>query len=541
MKTKFLLFVTLLLTSLFSSCSKDDTIENGKLADASLGAFIVPAKIVGDVPFNLVAPTSTSPAPFTYSSSNLAVATVAGSTVTVVSVGTTTIKAMQAATGNFKANEITAVLTVTSTSSTIIGTLFVATTGNDSNDGSKERPFLTINKAAQVAVAGDNVCIKSGTYKPAVVIKPANSGTELRPITYYAEEPGKAIIDGQSSLPTIASRDGLFFVSGKSHIVIEGLRVINSGFFGILIKDNSSNVIVKNCSTFNTGASGICGANSSFLKFLNNSVQRACIAPGGMSVFTSECITMASVNTFEVAYNTVFDRLVDVNVGGEGIDTKNACKNGIVHHNTVYDLVRVGLYIDSYKSALNNVEFYNNTVYNCISGLSVACEEGGTNTDVKVYNNLIYNCTRTGIRLAGYLSDGAMFNISVYNNTVNNCGWGAGPWENCALLVEASNVLNRNFIVRNNIFSNNKIQMRTKNQTWLTLNNNLIFGANDATGTGTNTIIGDPLFVDAVANNFRLKVGSPAINKAVGTPMPLFDFTNFARGSSPDIGAFEFR
>jgi hypothetical protein len=73
------------------------------------------------------------------------------------------------------------------------------------------------------------------------------------------------------------------------------------------------------------------------------------------------------------------------------------------------------------------------------------------------------------------------------------------------------------------------------------LNNNLIFGANDATGTGTNTIVGDPLFVDAVANNFRLKVGSPAIDKAVGTPMPLFDFTNFTRGSSPDIGAFEFR
>jgi hypothetical protein len=250
---------------------------------------------------------------------------------------------------------------------------------------------------------------------------------------------------------------------------------------------------------------------------------------------------MASVNTFEVAYNTVFDRLVDVNVGGEGIDTKNACKNGIVHHNIVYDLFRVGLYIDSYKSALNNVEFYSNTVYNCSSGLNVACEEGGTNTDVKVYNNLIYNCPRVGIRLAGYLSDGAMFNIFVYNNTVYNCGFGGGSWENCGLLVEANNILNKNFVVRNNIFSGNKIQMKSKNQAWLTLNNNLIFGANDASGTGTNTIIGDPLFVDATAKDFKLKAGSPAINKAVGTPMPLFDFTNFPRGSSPDLGAFEFR
>jgi|GEM_PF-1021470 hypothetical protein len=541
MKSKFLLLSALLIVILFNSCEKDDNlrIEPTPLVPTITG-FIIPAKVVGDDSFNLTPPTSNSSGVFTYTSSNTAVATISDNTVTIVAEGTTTIKASQAANGNFLAGDISDDLVVTAQTTPVVGTLYVSTTGNDSNNGSKDSPFLTINKAAQIAVAGDNVCIKSGTYKPTVVIKPANSGTELAPITYYAEEPGKAIIDGQSSIPTIASREGLFFVSGKSHIVIDGLRIINSGFFGILIKDNSSNVIVKNCSTYNTGASGICGANASFIKVLNNSVQRACIAPGGQSVRTSECITMASVNTFEVAYNTVFDRLVDVNNGGEGIDTKNACVNGKVHHNTVYDLIRVGLYIDSYKSALNNVEFYSNTVYNCSSGLNVACEEGGTNTNVKVYNNVIYNCPRVGIRLAGYLSDGAMYNISVYNNTVSKCGFGGGTWENCGLLVEASNVLNTNFIVRNNIFSGNKIQMKTKNQSWLTLDNNLIFGANDASGTGTNTIIGDPLFVNALENNFRLKAGSPAIDKALGTPKALFDFTDFTRDATPDIGAFEY-
>ena len=428
-------------------------------------------------------------------------------------------------------------------------TIYVATTGNDLNSGKIDSPYATVNKAAQMAIAGDFVCIKSGTYKPTVIIKPANSGTESAPITYYAEEPGKAIIDGQSSIPTIASREGLFFISGKSHIVIDGLRIINSGFFGILIKDNSSNVIVKNCSTYNTGASGICGATSSFIKVLNNSIQRACYAPGGQSVNTSECITMASVNTFEVAYNTVFDRPENVNNGGEGIDAKNACKDGTIHHNIVYDLNRVALYVDSYKMALKNVEVYNNIVYNCISGLSLGCEEGGTNTDVKVYNNLIYNCTRTGMGIRGYLANGAMFNVSVYNNTVYNCGYGAGPWENCGMLVEADNPLNTNIVIRNNIFSNNKIQIRTKNQSWLTLDTNLIFGANEVSGAGTNTIIGDPLFVNAAANNFRLKVGSPAVDKASGTPTTLFDFDDKPRpfdgdgnGTAiSDIGAFEYK
>jgi len=434
---------------------------------------------------------------------------------------------------------------------------FVSTTGNDTNSGSVSAPFATINKAAEIAMAGDSICIKNGTYIQSSIIKPANSGVANGPITYYAETPNAVIINGQSTIPTIASREGLIHILGKSHLVFNGLRIINSGFFGILAKDNSSFITVKNCSTFNTGASGICAAQSSNIKVLNNSVQRACIAPGGSSVRTSECITMASVNTFEVANNIVFDRLTDPNDGGEGIDCKNLCSNGIVRNNTVYDLYRVGIYIDAYAMAQSNIEVFANKVYNCGSGINLACETGGTNTNIKVHDNLFYNCSRIGIRIAGYLSDGAMYNISIYNNTVNNCGWGTtSTWENCGLLVEANNSLNQNIVVRNNIFSNNKIQMKTKRpgqaQSWLTLDNNLIFGANDASASGTNatnTIVGNPMFVNSTTNDFRITATSPAIDKAIGSPLSFFDFANTARpfdgdanGSAiSDIGAFEFK
>ncbi len=74
--------------------------------------FSVPSKIFGDVPFTLVAPTSNSTGAFTYSSSNISVATVSGTTVTIVGAGTATITATQASTDSYTSGTITAQLVV---------------------------------------------------------------------------------------------------------------------------------------------------------------------------------------------------------------------------------------------------------------------------------------------------------------------------------------------------------------------------------------------------------------------------------------------
>jgi surface protein len=72
----------------------------------------MPQKFVGDAAFELTAPTSNSAGAFTYSSSNLAVATVSGTTVTIVGAGSTTITATQAATATYASNSISASLVV---------------------------------------------------------------------------------------------------------------------------------------------------------------------------------------------------------------------------------------------------------------------------------------------------------------------------------------------------------------------------------------------------------------------------------------------
>jgi hypothetical protein len=73
-----------------------------------IGALSLPPSpiTVGDVPFELVDPTSDSSGAFTYTSSNPAVATITDGSVFMVGPGTTTITASQAASGNFIAGSV---------------------------------------------------------------------------------------------------------------------------------------------------------------------------------------------------------------------------------------------------------------------------------------------------------------------------------------------------------------------------------------------------------------------------------------------------
>jgi len=75
-------------------------------------SFSVPVKTFGDVSFNLVAPTSNSDGAFTYTSSDISIATIDGSMVTIVGAGTATITASQASTTNFLTDSITESLVV---------------------------------------------------------------------------------------------------------------------------------------------------------------------------------------------------------------------------------------------------------------------------------------------------------------------------------------------------------------------------------------------------------------------------------------------
>lgn len=77
----------------------------------------------------------------------------------------------------------------------------VAKNGSDQNIGTDQNPFLTINKAASIAVAGDTVTVHEGIYREWV--KPKYKGlSDKRRIVYQAAEGEQVTIKGSEELHT---------------------------------------------------------------------------------------------------------------------------------------------------------------------------------------------------------------------------------------------------------------------------------------------------------------------------------------------------
>jgi uncharacterized protein YjdB len=81
--------------------------------------FSIQSKIIGDAPFTINQPTSNSSGLFSYTSSNLSVATISGNTITIVGAGTSTITATQAGTTNYSSGQITTTFQVNQSFPTI--------------------------------------------------------------------------------------------------------------------------------------------------------------------------------------------------------------------------------------------------------------------------------------------------------------------------------------------------------------------------------------------------------------------------------------
>ncbi len=100
---------------------------------------------------------------------------------------------------------------------------YVSTKGDDTNGGTKDAPFRTIEKAVEAVRNTDktgkngiSVCIEEGEYRvSSLVFTEADSGTKDCPITYYAS--GKVILNGGA---TLSPSD---FISVKEYPEIAGM------------------------------------------------------------------------------------------------------------------------------------------------------------------------------------------------------------------------------------------------------------------------------------------------------------------------------
>lgn len=277
------------------------------------------------------------------------------------------------------------------------GPFYVSKSGDDSNPGTEEEPWETIQKAANTLTAGQTVYIKEGTYNERVVLK--HSGTSDGYITFTNYPGDQVIIDG-AGIDWGFDWETLLNVNSKHYIHINGIRVINSRWAGIGCEadfNGAQNVIVSNCSTYNTQASGIAFYNAAYITVDGNTVEKACTAHG-----SQEGISISNVYTFTISNNQVFDITNSVEgAGGEAIDAKNGSSNGRIFNNTVYDIAKIGIYVDAYEKTSIYIQVFDNHIYNCAEGIAVAAERDGVLNVVNIYGNTIEDCAN-GFVVAGW-------------------------------------------------------------------------------------------------------------------------------------------
>jgi hypothetical protein len=190
-----------------------------------------------------------------------------------------------------------------------------------------------------------------------------------------------------------------------------------------------------------------------------------------------------------------------------------------------------------WNGELRDLEVYANVNHDSFGGFKLSTEGLGPAINVSFHHNLAYNNLVHGIHVTDFgenKSDYLKQGIHIYNNTLHNNG-------RFGIFLQGQKV--RDVAIRNNICTaNGRFQIGAVGQDFEALNihvdHNLVdeffntWRWADAI-RGEALVVGDPMYVDAEAGDFRLRPGSPAID--VGNPDPVY---NDPDGTRSDIGAF---
>lgn len=462
---------------------------------------------------------------------------------------------------------------------------YVTNAGNNNCDGKSQTigvsgncAWKTLGKVNATSFnAGDNIYFKRGDtwYENLLIPSSGNAGS---PITFGAYGSGnKPVFDGRKPDGTnmvnivLDQYYGLIRGSGKDHIIIDNIRVQNSGLGDIdentgIGFNGGTDIIVQNCEINNTESAGIKMNTSSNVKVLHNDVTMTNCHDA------SEQISLSAVNGFEVAYNNSYtncDPTLDP-PGGAGIDSKQGSKNGTIHHNKVWDINggNNGIYVDAFNIETFNIQVYANYVHNVsAAGIMIGAEQGGALHDVTVHHNIIHHAARGGLVFHNVDPTGEpVEKIYIYNNTLYLNGTSGTNYYGGVRIFD-NMLATDGAIFKNNILASaHNFQIGTQNsiignRDVTVLDYNVISGSNiNLTGgfttlTGSNPIIStNPFFTNASNNDFTLQSNSPAKDACdnsvwAGTPN-IKDYNDVAitdgsgnivaPGGRVDCGAFEY-
>lgn len=392
-------------------------------------------------------------------------------------------------------------------------TYFVSPSGNDlSNGKSPGAAFRTLQKAANIVIAGDSVLVSDSTYAGFDI---RTSGTSSDPIVFLAI--GSQVIINRRNAVT---PDGIN-IENANWIEIKGFRVINQPRAGIRAA-LSDHITIRNNTCLNNQRWGI------------------------FTGFTDDFI--AEYN--ECAYSAI----------EHGMYVSNSSDRAIVRYNVSHHNRAAGLHfngdISQGEDGINHdPQVYGNIIYrNGLAGGSAINMDG--NQNALIYNNVLYNNYATGIALYQIDGGGPSSGARIYHNTIVQDD--TSRW--CILMVDgASGATIKNNILINQHSFRGSINVDPASRAGLVSDYNIMtnrFTLDDNSNVDSvvwkglgfdahsffSPIINN-LFKDFSNGDLSLKSGSKAINFGVNGLIPAIsqDINGVGRpiGSLPDAGAFE--
>jgi hypothetical protein len=317
-------------------------------------------------------------------------------------------------------------------------TYYVAPNGNDNNPGAFDRPWHSIQAAANRLVAGDTLLIREGNYEEKIVIR--RGGDRGHPITYKAY-PGEAPVLNGANL-NIEKWSGIIEIDGADFIKLEGLEIANSAYRGISIINDAIHLTLINLDIHNNGAeAGILveGAASPAYsiikgcKIYNNT-------RSGIALWT------ATGGYWLIEENVVYGNLGKDNWDGIQVGGYNAASHHVVvRNNVVYDNGGEGAdQID--MGGHSRASYYlmeGNEVYGNIGWKNVKLSGQGQEYSIQRFNRLT-NQTLVYYSLQPY-------RVATYNNTVHNAHHDV-LWSGEGETPDASF---QGWVFKNNLFTSN--------------------------------------------------------------------------------------
>lgn len=446
-------------------------------------------------------------------------------------------------------------------------TYYVAVDGADSNQGTIDSPWKTLQHAADLAEPGTRVYIRGGVYHQKLHISKGGS-KDAGPVVFTAYPDETAALDGEG-LP-VDGLEGLVEIHRASYVTIQQLEIRNYKTAslgeipaGIYIHGSGKDISVLNnrihsiANTATPEGDGLTGRDAHGIAVYGTEAKEALqeLTIDGNEVYdlvlgSSEALVVnGNVDTFEITNNIVHDNDnigIDL-IGFEGTagdERVDQARNGTVKGNVVYGISSNlnpsygnpvpnnshsagGIYIDGGRS----IRVEQNRLYDNDIGLELASEHKGRLTsDITVKDNLIYRNRLTGIAMGGYdegrggTSDSIVESNTLYKNDLLGDG-------NGQLYLQANlsgNVITGNIIVAGDsgVMISNEYTSNSKN----TVDRNLYYAEGGAdlavwvwkkkeypgfalyqrgTGNDSSSQFADPQFKDAAHEDFRLKPGVP--------------------------------